>query len=189
MRKSRQRNRRRRGYTLTEVMVALAIVSLLAGVGFPAYKRMKGIARSTHCVSNLRQIGIALSSHLADHGMRLPTLVPARDDVNEEIDLNGDGTTDALEVALRTYLSDELCFQCPADHERLWERTGTSYFWNSALNGQDLAAINFLGISKNTAGIPIVADKENFHVNVGDEVNVLYVDGHVTRELRFIVDP
>ena len=39
------------------------------------------------------------------------------------------------------------------------------------------------------AGIPLVADKENFHKNVGDEVNVLYVDGHVTRELTFIADP
>ena len=177
------------GFTLTEVLVAVMIVALLAGIGFPAYTRMKGIARSTHCVSNLRQIGISLNTYLADHGMKLPVMVPAREDINEPADLDGDEVTDALEVTLRPYVNDVICFWCPSDHEKIYEKTGTSYFWNSTLNGQDIADIDFLGVSRNTAGIPIVADKENFHENVGDEVNVLSVDGHVKRELQFIVDP
>lgn len=177
------------GFTLTEVMVVLVILGLLGGLGFPAYKRMKGIARSTHCIGNLREVGIALNAYMADHGMKLPVMVPARDDINDLADLNEDGKTDALEVTLRPYVNDVICFWCPSDHEKLYERTGTSYFWNSALNGQDISNVDFLGISKNAAGIPIVSDKENFHENVGDEVNVLYVDGHVTKELQFIVDP
>ncbi len=186
--RARSRNRSR-AFTITEVLVAVMIVALLAGIGFPAYKRMKGLAHSTHCVSNLRQIGIALNTYLADHGMKLPVMVPAREDINELADLDGDEQTDALEVTLRPYVNDVICFWCPSDHEKIYEKTGTSYFWNSTLNGQDIADIDFLGISQNTAGIPIVADKENFHKNVGDEVNVLYVDGHVKRELQFIVDP
>ncbi|MCB1230309.1 MAG: type II secretion system protein [Verrucomicrobiae bacterium] len=189
MRTSRAPRRSGHAFTLTEVLVAIMIIALLAGVGFPAYKRMKGIARSTHCVSNLRQIGISLNTHLADNGMKLPVMVPAREDINELADLDDDGITDALDVTLRPYVNDVICFWCPSDYEKIYEKTGTSYFWNSALNGQDIAAIDFLGISKNAAGIPVVADKENFHKNVGDEVNVLYVDGHVTRELQFIVDP
>lgn len=178
---SRPRPRTRPGFTLAEVMVTIAIIGTLLGIAFPAYHRLKGLARSSHCVSNLRQIGMVVNQYIAEHGMKLPVMVPAREDKNEDVP--------ALDTVLRPYVNDEAFFCCPADHEGIWERTGTSYFWNSALNGQDVAAIDFLGISKNSAGIPLVADKENFHKNVGDEVNVLYVDGHVSRELTFIVDP
>ena len=169
-----------RGFTLTELIVTVAIVGLLAGIAIPGYQRMKASARSAHCVGNLRQIGIAINTHLADTGMKMPMWVPAREDVTEDLP--------ALDTELLPYVNDVILFHCPADHGRIWETTGTSYFWNSALNGQHLAAIDFLGMSENTAGIPLVADKENFHQNVGDEVNVLYVDGHVKRDLQFIVE-
>ncbi|MCB1076327.1 MAG: prepilin-type N-terminal cleavage/methylation domain-containing protein [Verrucomicrobiae bacterium] len=181
--------RRGQAFTMVEVLVAVSIIALLLGISVPAYSRMKGLARSSHCVSNLRQIGISLNTYLAEHGLKLPVMVPLREDINELTDLDGDGETDAIDVTLRPYVNDVISFWCPADAEKIHEKTGTSYFWNSALNGQDISAINFLGLSKNAAGIPVVADKENFHKNVGDEVNVLYVDGHVTRELTFIVDP
>jgi prepilin-type processing-associated H-X9-DG protein len=38
------------------------------------------------------------------------------------------------------------------------------------------------------SGIPLVSDKENFHEDVGDGVNVLYGDGHVLREVQFVVE-
>ena len=166
---------------MVEALITVAIIGVLLGIGFPAYSRMKGLARSSHCVSNLRQIGMAVNQSIAENAMRIPEMVPAREDKNSD--------EDALDTVLRPYVNDDAFFWCPADHEHIYEKTGTSYFWNSALNGQDLAAIDFLGLSKNAAGIPLVADKENFHKNVGDEVNVLYVDGHVTRELTFIIDP
>jgi len=166
---------------MVEALITVAIIGILLGIGFPAYFRMKGLARSSHCVSNLRQIGMVVNQYTAEHGMRLPVMVPAREDVNSD--------EPALDTVLLPYVNDVAFFWCPADHDHIYKKTGTSYFWNSALNGQDLAAIDFLGLSKNSVGIPLVADKENFHKNVGDEVNVLYVDGHVSRELTFIIDP
>lgn len=166
---------------MVEAIVTIAVVGLLFSIGLPAYNRMKSLARSSHCVSNLRQIGMVVNQYIAEHGMKLPEMVAAREDKNQDVP--------ALDTVLRPYVNDEAFFWCPADHEHIYEKTGTSYFWNSALNGQDLAAIDFLGMSKNAAGIPLVADKENFHKNVGDEVNILYVDGHVSRELTFIIDP
>ena len=178
--KLRSSSQDRLGYTVTEIIVVVTIVFLLIGIGVPGFMRMKASARSAHCVSNLRQIGIAINTHLADRGMRMPEWVPAREDVTEDLP--------ALDTELLPYVSDVILFHCPSDNQRIWEKTGTSYFWNSVLNGQHLEAIDFLGLSENTAGIPLVADKENFHENVGDEVNVLYVDGHVKRELQFIVE-
>lgn len=170
---------RRRGFTLMEVSVAIAIVMILAAIGIPAFDRMKDQARSAGCVQKLRHLGSCVNLYATDHGMKLPVMAAARHDKSEEIPV--------LDTVLADYVSDETYFHCPADHDRIWERTGTSYFWNSTLNGQHLGHLDFLGLTQNDVGIPMVADKENFHKNVGDEVNVLYADGHVLRQLQFVV--
>ena len=56
------------------------------------------------------------------------------------------------------------------------------------MNGQKTSNLKLLGMTGQASGIPIVSDKENFHEDVGDGVNVLYADGHVLREVQFIVD-
>jgi prepilin-type N-terminal cleavage/methylation domain-containing protein/prepilin-type processing-associated H-X9-DG protein len=169
-----------RGFTLMELSVAVAVVTILTAIGIPAYDRMKNQARSTACVQKLRHLGNCLNLYATDHGMKLPVMAAARNDKSEEVPV--------LDTVLAEYVSDETYFQCPADKTGLWEKTGTSYFWNSTVNGQHLGHLDFLGLTRNDVGIPLVSDKENFHKNVGDEVNVLYADGHVLRELQFVVD-
>jgi prepilin-type N-terminal cleavage/methylation domain-containing protein/prepilin-type processing-associated H-X9-DG protein len=170
----------RRAFTLMEVIIAVSVVMILAAIGIPAYDRMKNQARSAACVHKLRHIGSCLNLYAAENGMKLPVMAAARDDINEEVPV--------LDTVLADYVSDQTYFQCPADHCGLWEKTGNSYFWNSTVNGQHLGHLDFLGLTQNDVGIPLVSDKENFHHNVGDEVNVLYADGHVLRELQFVVD-
>jgi prepilin-type processing-associated H-X9-DG protein len=36
--------------------------------------------------------------------------------------------------------------------------------------------------------IPILGDKEGFHPYLEDKINLLYADGHVTKEVRFFTD-
>ena len=57
------------------------------------------------------------------------------------------------------------------------------------MNGQAMGNMDFMGLTKNQSGIPLMSDKESFHKSVGDEVNILYADGHVVSELQFTVDP
>ncbi|MDF1816078.1 MAG: hypothetical protein P1V20_28010, partial [Verrucomicrobiales bacterium] len=71
---------------------------------------------------------------------------------------------------------------------KFFERTGSSYFWNSLVNGQKMGNMNLLGIVKQESGIPLVSDKENFHKHIGGEVNILYADGHIMKELQFTVE-
>jgi prepilin-type N-terminal cleavage/methylation domain-containing protein/prepilin-type processing-associated H-X9-DG protein len=167
-----------RGLTLVEILVVVAILGALVGIGVPTFRLMKANARSTLCAAKLREIGIGLNQYFGDHGMKFPTLVPARESREDDVP--------TLDTELRDYVADEFAFQCPADHEH-FGKTGCSYFWNSLVNGQNTSKLEILGLKGHAAGIPIVSDKENFHEDVGDSVNVLYADGHVLREVQFAV--
>lgn len=58
----------RQGFTLLELLVAVAIMGLLAAMLLPAIQQAREASRRTLCVSNLKQLGTALESHASLHG-------------------------------------------------------------------------------------------------------------------------
>lgn len=167
-----------RGFTLIEILVAIAIVAVLAGVGVPAYQRIVQSSRAAACVSNLRQLGTALNLYLGEHNMTMPTLKAGR------TTLADDGPV--IDNTLNAYASNPRVFACPSDTAGLAAKSGTSYYWNVALNGQALATLNFLHLNGGPALIPILSDKQAFHPYTETRVNILYADGHADKNFNFV---
>jgi prepilin-type N-terminal cleavage/methylation domain-containing protein/prepilin-type processing-associated H-X9-DG protein len=59
--------RRREGFTLVELLVVIAIIAILAAILFPVFSHAKVAARKTASLSNLRQIGTAISLYAMDN--------------------------------------------------------------------------------------------------------------------------
>jgi prepilin-type N-terminal cleavage/methylation domain-containing protein/prepilin-type processing-associated H-X9-DG protein len=168
-----------RAFTLIEILIVITIIAALVTLAVPATNSILARSRAARCMGNLKNIGAALNLYLADHNNTMPVLVMARE--------SKDDSQPALETVLAEYAGSPAVFHCEADTKHLFETTGSSYLWNSLLNGQNVASLEFMGFVKNSSGIPVVSDKENFHKYRDPQVNILYADGHVAKEIQFVV--
>jgi len=62
--------RRKSGFTLIELLVVIAIIAILAAILFPVFAAAREKARAITCVSNLKEMGIALLAYSQDYDER-----------------------------------------------------------------------------------------------------------------------
>ncbi len=64
--------RRRSGFTLIELLVVIAIIGILAAMVFPVFARARESARKAVCLSNVKNIALAVQMYLADYNDCFP---------------------------------------------------------------------------------------------------------------------
>ena len=57
----------KRAFTLIELLVVIAIIAILAAVLFPVFARAKEAAKKASCLSNQRQLGMALQIYISEN--------------------------------------------------------------------------------------------------------------------------
>ena len=114
-------------FTLIELLVVIAIVALLAAVVLPVFSRVREKARQTQCLSNLRQIGIAVFQYAQDSDDRYPYGGDPSDlDTNSWQNWKGgkywpailqmQANNQTLPNVMAGYVKDRDLWRCPSDN-------------------------------------------------------------------------
>lgn len=184
---------KRRAFTLIELLVVIAIIAILAAILFPVFARVRENARQTACLSNLRQIGLAIQQYAQDWEDTLPNCLPIDEAGNPQNPRN-------LHQMLFPYIKNRQVFLCPSDYTNLFggnsifEGLGSSYQTYGERDTRDkrgdlygLTWPVFLGDIKDPSNTRIVRDATSWHfLNLRRSqgvgvwgLNVLYADGRV----------
>jgi prepilin-type N-terminal cleavage/methylation domain-containing protein/prepilin-type processing-associated H-X9-DG protein len=65
-------NAERFAFTLIELLVVIAIIAILAAILFPVFAQAREKARATACLSNEKQLGLALMQYVQDYDQTWP---------------------------------------------------------------------------------------------------------------------
>ncbi len=125
--------KKKNGFTLIELLVVIAIIAILAAILFPVFAKARESARSTTCLSNLKQLGTALQMYKADWDQCYPTFSPVSfpDWVYNGVAIVGDMysgystpvddytlnymQTGAIKPQLDPYVKNSGLWKCPSD--------------------------------------------------------------------------
>jgi prepilin-type N-terminal cleavage/methylation domain-containing protein/prepilin-type processing-associated H-X9-DG protein len=191
-------------FTLIELLVVIAIIAVLAAMLLPAIHRAKSKAYNTVCINQLRQLGAATRLYAEDNESRMP-----KAEILPTMPIDPQNPLPRIADVLGPYVgkanggtNSAAVFKCPTDDLKMFDRQGSSYEWNTELNGRRIdetrssnvrivrvAVVNG-EVVENTdeqkvlrfppETTPLLLDYEDFHPRAPKSgKNVIFMDGHV----------
>lgn len=107
---------RRRGFTLVEMLLVVAVIALLISILLPSLSRSKENARRSVCASNLHQISAALDQYVIEYLRRFPggnaTLTPGNG-IDSSYSVPNNQPMGLAFLITKNYIGPQL-FYCPS---------------------------------------------------------------------------
>ncbi|MCX6346029.1 MAG: type II secretion system protein [Armatimonadetes bacterium] len=134
---------KRQGFTLVELLVVIAVIAILAAMLMPVFLQAKESSRMRVCLSNMRQLGFAISNYIDDNsGLSLPQNSPLSSKnpwvlcIEPLLPSYIPGSKAMLNEQIKNSLDDN----CPPQPKRIWICAGDinrgamevdqPYWWN-----------------------------------------------------------
>lgn len=155
----------RRGFTLIELLVVIAIIAILASILFPVFARAREKARQSSCLSNTKQLALAVVAYASDYDEWLPT---------EDYPYGGDGNTQGVDGSWRgaiyPYCKNTQIFQCPSHRPA----AGTYGYFDGRYNDCGMVASYAINDCHQDAGSPTPPENQTLAA-IQDASSVIFL--------------
>jgi prepilin-type N-terminal cleavage/methylation domain-containing protein/prepilin-type processing-associated H-X9-DG protein len=149
-------------FTLVELLVVIAVIAVLAAIIFPIFSAAQERGRRSACLSNMRQIGVAVAQYVADNDEVYPTGVSGDPEWIGQV---------------YPYLKSTDVLKCPDDATPV--QSG-SFVDSYAMNG------NLFGYSLFHRPLPFTSDTA---LTAPSSTALLFEVSNVTDDIRCVVSP